>query len=135
MGKAAGRNGVLYLAVTSGGTASPFTYLKSFKFEAKTDRIDTTSFQDTSKTYVSGLPDSTASYEGFWDTSLGFSNHAAYQAAVDGSARKWYFYPVGGSTPYLAGTGYFDASFNYTVSGAIEMSGSMSAATPTFTSG
>lgn len=133
MAKIHGRNGILYLAVTNGGTASPFTYLTSFKVDAKTDRTDVTSFGDTTKTYLSGLPDSTASYDGFWDTSLGFSNHAAYKAAGDGLARKWYFYPDStNAAQYLAGTGYWDASFDFSVQEAIKISGTFSAATPTF---
>lgn len=130
-----GRYGVLYVSITSGGSAQPLLYTKSFNLDAKTDRVDVTSFQDTSKVYVAGLPDSTASIDGFWDSSAGFANFSLYQAAVDGIARKWYFYPAGGASPFAAGTGYFDCSFSQSVDGAVAIKGTMSAATPTFTSG
>lgn len=135
MARVHGRNGVLYVAVTSGGAATPLTYIKKFSFDAKTDRVDVTSFGDTAKTYVAGLPDSSGSFDGFWDTTLGYSSHAAYQSAVDGYARKWYFYPVGGAATFQAGTAFFDCSFDYDVENAVAIKGTFSAATPTFVSG
>ncbi len=81
---------------------------------------------------MSGLPDSTATFDGFWNDSLGFATHGAYQAAVDGVARKWYFYPnTSAASVYLFGTGFFDASFDFSVSDVVKMSGTYSAATPT----
>lgn len=135
MARIAGRSGVLYVAVTSGGAATPLTYIKKFALEASTERYDVTAFQDTSRVYTAGLPDSSGSFDGFHDDTLGFANFSAYQSAVDGIARKWYWYPKGGAAPYAAGTGFFDASFDEDVQGVVTIKGTFNAATPTFTSG
>ena len=128
MGKIAGRNARLYVAVASGALASPLVAIKSFTLSGESERYDSTSFGDTSKTYVAGLPDSSGSFSGFYDS----TDSGTFTAAGDGVARSWYFYPSTTNTgQYWFGTGYFDYSISADVGGVIEVSGNFSAATST----
>jgi len=126
MAKLAGRNGALYMALTSGGTAEPVAYLSKWSVNFQTDKIDVTSFQDTTKTYVAGLPDFDGAYTGWYDN----ATVQMYTAATDGVARKFYLYPSSAATTqYWFGTAFFDYSIDVGVEDAISVSGSFKAAT------
>lgn len=129
MARIAGRNARLYLAIASNGSAEPIASISKFTLSGATERFDATCFGDTTKTYVSGLPDSSGSFSGIYDTSV----NATFTAAQDGIARKFYFYPdtVGAVTAYYFGTGFFDFSADFDVAGLAGVSGNFSAATPT----
>lgn len=121
-----GRQGRLYVAITSGGTAEPVANLNSFTFNAATDKVETTVFGDSNKTYVSGLPDAQGTFSGFYDTATA----QTYTAASDGVARKFYLYPTTAATgTYWFGTGLFDFSIDGSTSDAVKLSGSFNAAT------
>lgn len=130
MARVAGRNGALYAAITSGGTAEPIAYLTQWTLDQSTDRTDVTSFGDTTKTYVSGLPDAQGTYSGWYDTATA----QLYTAASDGIARKFYLYPdrsAGSAGTYWFGSAFFDFSIDTSVDGAVSISGSFAAATAT----
>lgn len=128
MARIASRNARLYLAIASNGTAEPVASIKSFELNGSTDRYDSTCFGDTGKTYVAGLPDSSGSFAGVYDTDV----NPTFSASSDGVARKWYFYADATSTSsYFFGTGFFDFSARFDVGGLAETSGTFSAATPT----
>lgn len=124
MARIHGRNGALYVSLTSGGTAEPLAYTKKWSVDFKTDRQDVTAFQDTGKVYVSGLPDASGSFDGFYDTATA----GTYTAAVDGLARKFYLYPTTSSVgTYFYGTAFFDFSIDTDVAGAVTYKGTWSA--------
>jgi hypothetical protein len=126
MSRIAGRNGRLYANTTSGGTAEPVTFLNNWSINFTTDRIETTAFGDTGKTYVAGLPDASGDYSGFYDD----ATNQFYTAAIDGVARKFYLYPsTATNTQYFFGTAVFDFNVNAAVDGAVEVSGSWAAST------
>lgn len=129
MARIAGRNARLYLAIASNGTAEPIASIGKFTLSGATERFDATAFGDTTKVYVSGLPDSSGSFSGIYDTTV----NATFAAAQDGVARKWYFYgdTIGAVTQYFFGTGFFDFSTDFDVAGLAGVSGNFSAATPT----
>lgn len=128
MARIASRNARLYLAIASNGTAEPVASIKSFELNGAQDRYDATCFGDTTKTYVAGLSDSSGSFTGVYDTTV----NPTFQAAGDGIARAWYFYPVASTnTSYFFGTGFFDFSTKFDVNGLAETSGNFSAATST----
>ena len=128
MARIASRNARLYLAIASNGTAEPVASIKSFELNGSTDRFDATCFGDSTRTYVSGLADSSGSFSGVYDTSV----NPTFLAGQDGVARKWYFYADATvNTSYFFGTGFFDASLKFDVGGLAETSGTFSAATPT----
>ena len=128
MARIAGRNGMLYMNLTSAGTAEPVAYLNNWSLDFATDKIDVTAFGDTTKIYVSGLPDCQGTYAGFYDD----ATVQMYTAASDGVARKFYLYPSTSLvTQYWYGTGLFDMSIDGTVDGPVAVSGSFAAASVT----
>ena len=64
----AGRTGVVYIAIESAtGVATNTIKLNAWTINRATDKFEVTSFADTNKTYVQGLPDVQGSISGFWD--------------------------------------------------------------------
>ena len=128
MARIAGRNGRLYMNLTSGGTAEPVTFLNSWALNFSSEKIDVTSFGDTSMVYVAGLPDAQGTYAGFYDD----ATVQMYTAATDGVARKFYLYPsTTNNGQYWFGTGIFDTNIDASVDGAVAISGSFAAASVT----
>lgn len=127
MARIAGRNGSLYLALTSGGTAEPAAFIKSWSIDFATGRYKVTAMGDSGEVYVAGLPDAKGDFAGFYDN----STVQMYQAAVDGVARKFYLYPDRSGTPgqYFLGTAFFDLSIDGDVEGPVAVKGSWNAAT------
>jgi hypothetical protein len=115
-----GRNGALYAdtaatAVTSGVTQL-VAQMADYSVDQARDRVETTSFGDTTKTYVAGLADASGTINGFYND----ASSAAFILA-DGSTRYFYLYvdssstarmaPISGSGKgYWYGTGTFDIS-------------------------
>lgn len=127
MARRHGRNGRLYLGIaTSAADPESVAYLSQWSAEFGTDTAEVTSFGDSNKVYVTGLPDAQGSFSGFWDDSTAQS----YTAALDGVARKFYLYPDISNAPgvYWYGTGFFDFSIDVQVDGAISTSGNWRAA-------
>jgi hypothetical protein len=119
---------MLYMGLTSAGTAEPVAFLNTWSLAFATDKIEVTAFGDVTKTYVAGLPDMQGQYHGFYDT----ATVQMYTAATDGVARKFYLYPTTATTTqYWYGTGIFDMSIDAAVDGAVEISGGFAAATAT----
>jgi hypothetical protein len=121
-----GRKGRLYVDTSAGGTgnAKPIANLNSWSINQTTDRTETTSFGDVTKTYVAGLRDAQGDFSGFWDTDGELYN------TTDGNPRKFYLYETTDNTgKYWYGTGTFDITTSAQVSGAVEVSGSWAAAT------
>jgi len=132
MARIAGRNGILYASMTSGGLASPIAFLNHWSLDFAVNIIDVTSFGDVSKVNVAGLPDVKGSYSGFYDN----ASAQLYTAATDGIARNFYLYPDRGTiTQYWYGPGVFDMSLDGTVDGAVTISGNFAAAGPVFKAG
>jgi hypothetical protein len=120
-----GKSGRLYAAIASGGNAEPIAYLNSWSIDFSTDKADVTAFGDTNKVYVSGLPDSSGSFGGFYDDATA----QLYTAAQDGVARKFYLYPSNATTgQYWYGTALFDFSVTSGVADAVAISGNWNAA-------
>jgi hypothetical protein len=122
-----GRNGQLKVDQSAGanGSASTVANLTTFDIQQTRDKTEVTSFGDTTKTYVAGLADASGSFSGYWDSAGGL------QAVADGVARKFYLYPsTTVQTSYWFGTATFDITVSTSVGGAVEVSGSWSAATP-----
>jgi len=121
-----GRKGRVYIDNTSAGTgsATPIANLNTWGLDSTTDKTEVTSFSDTSKTYVVGLPDGSISFGGFWDTAAGSQYNITTSVAA---GRKFYLYPSTDNAQYFFGLAHFDLSITQTVSGAVEISGTGSA--------
>lgn len=125
MARIHGRRARVYLAVTSGGTAEPIPFISSYEISFETEKADVTAFGDNNKVYVSGLPDASGEFSGFYDD----STVQTYTAATDGQPRKFYLYPSTlTNTQYWFGTILPDFSVNGAVDGATEVSSSWNAA-------
>lgn len=131
MARLHGRTGRLYADFSSagGGSASPVASLNNWSCDFTTEKVEVTSFGDSGRQYLAGLPDSSGAFAGYYDEGAA----SAYAAAIDvsaNSARKFYLYPTTNSTSiYWFGTAFFDASYSAAVDGAIELSGNWSAST------
>lgn len=128
MAKIAGRRGRVYVGLASdSATAEPVANLSQWSLSGSSDQLDATSFGDTTKTYVLGLPDASGSFSGFYDT----ASDQLYTASQDGLARKTYLYPDTNSTgTYWFGTAFWDFSIDVPVGGVVSISGSFVASTP-----
>lgn len=126
MARKHGRAGRLYLDLTGAGSAESVAFLKKWSLKATTDKTDVTSFDDSNKTYLPGLPDATGEFEGYHDDATA----QTYTAATDGTARKFYLYvdkTVSGK--YFFGTAFFDYEIETPVDGPVTIKGSWNAAT------
>lgn len=126
MARRHGRNGRVYMEITSGGTASSVTFIADWSLNFTTDRVDVTGMGDTNKVYVAGLPDAKGTYSGFFDDATA----QMYTAATDGLARKFYLYPdvTNAAGVYWFGTSFFDFSVAGGVEKAVTITGSFDAA-------
>jgi hypothetical protein len=126
MAREHGARGRVYLGITSAGTAEAVAFQNGWTFNAVTDKQDVTSFGDTNKAYVVGLPDASGTFSGFFDD----ATQQAYTAASDGVARKFYLYPNIAQAPgtYWFGTVFPDFSTAGGVSGAVTTSSNWVAA-------
>jgi len=124
----AGRNGRLYAAIASGGTAEPIAFLNKWSLKSNSDRFEVTAMGDSGKTYVQGLPDAQGTYAGFYDNATA----QLYTAAIDGVSRKFYLYPdTTLNTQYWFGTAFFDFNVDGDVGGSVNIDGTFAAATVT----
>lgn len=128
MSRIHGRKGQLYVGLASDtAVATPVTFLSSWSIDFATDKVDVTAFGDTNKVYVSGLPDASGSFGGFYDDATA----QLYTASQDGLARRFYLYPTNADTgDYWYGTALFDFSSSGAVSDAVTVSGNWAAASP-----
>ena len=129
MARIAGTTGRLYVGIASSAAAAePVAYISKMSLEFATDDLEVTAMGDVNKVYVSGMPDCTGSFSGFYDDATA----QTYTAARDGSARNFYWYPKTPSNtgPYWFGTGLFDFSIETDIGGAVSVSGNFKAASP-----
>lgn len=129
MARIHGRSGKLYVGIASDtAAAEAIAFVSKISLNFETDDVEVTAFGDTNKVYVSGLPDCSGSFSGFYDDATA----QTYTAATDGLARKFYWYPKTASTagPYWFGTAIFDFSVEAGVSDSVTISGTFKAASP-----
>jgi hypothetical protein len=120
-----GRRGVIYMDIAGGGAASALPFFAKWSIKFGTDKTDVTAMSDLNKIYVSGLPDASGDFSGFYDDATA----QTYTAATDGVARAFYLYPsTAKATQYFFGTVLVDFSVNGDVGGAVEVSASWNAA-------
>lgn len=127
MARIAGRRGRIYIAIASGAAASPLPFIATWAINFVTDKFEVTTLDDTTKVYVSGLPDASGTFAGFYDDATA----QTYTAATDGVARNLYLYPSLATVgQYWFGTVLPDFSVDGDVGGSVKVSASWAAATP-----
>ena len=96
MARLHGSRGALYASITSGGTAEPIAFLNAWEISFETDKVDVTAFGDSNHIYVSGLPDASGTFGGFYDD----ATPQLYTAAQDGVGNQvGWCVPRGGIEP------------------------------------
>ena len=80
---------MVYVGIASGAAASPVAYMNDWTINFTVDQPEVTAFGDLNKIYVSGLPDASGEFSGFYDD----ASRQLYTAARDGVARNFYLYP------------------------------------------
>jgi hypothetical protein len=121
----AGRNGRIYIALASGGTAEPLNFVAKWSLDFSTPKFDMTAMGDVNQVSGSGLPAAKGSFSGFYDN----ATVQTYTAATDGVARKFYLYPdLGTATQYWFGTVFPDMKIDSDVAGPVAMSAAFESA-------
>src|SRR4051812_17550787 len=102
MARLGGKNGRIYMGLANAAaTAEPVQGVARWSLNQTTDKPEVTALGDTNKVYVADLPDSSGSFEGFYDD----ATVQTYTAAQDGQPRKFYLYPNNATaTQYWFGT-------------------------------
>lgn len=121
-----GKKARVLLGTTAGGVAVTVASMATWSLSAKTDRAPTTSFGDTNKTTVAGLPEYTGDFSGFFDD----SDSTLFTAAALLAGVNCYLYPdfTNAPTKYWYGTANVDYEINTDVNDAVKISASWSAA-------
>jgi hypothetical protein len=123
-----GRNGQVYLSVTSGGVATPLPFQASWTMSKAVDKSEVTAFGDPNKVYVAGLPDSSGDFGGFMDA----GTSQTYIAASDGLPRNFYLYwdAVNDPNSYWYGQILPDFSADGAVGGPVNFKSTWNASGP-----
>ena len=126
MARRHGRNGQVYVGLTSGAAASALPFQASWSINMNVDKQDVTAFGDGNKVYVAGLPDASGDFSGFMDD----ATSQTYVAAVDGLARNFYLYPdaTNAANVYWFGTILCDFSADGAVAGPVNFKSTWAAA-------
>lgn len=120
-----GRQGVVYISTSASGTATNVIKLSAWSLNRETDKIEITSFGDSNKTYVQGLPDLKGSFSGFWDD----SETKPFSAAASTDGCKVYLYPSATApSKFASGTAWMDTSIEVGVNGAVSITSNFVAA-------
>ena len=119
-----GRKGRLYLATSAAGTAIPVASLSNWTLDYSTDKEETTSFGDSNKTYVQGLPDVSVEFSGFWDD----TDTTVKTASLSSDGGKAYLYvSTDAASKYAYGPCWVDYSIEVPVDGPVTVSGTITA--------
>lgn len=120
MAARAGRNGRIMLDTSSAGTGSAVAISKKNKWsvDGSTDQIDVTSFGDTTKSSVTGLPNNSGDFGGYWDD----ADTNIFNAWGSSVGRKLYLYPdfSNDAGTYYFTTAFISAKMEGDVSGAVQ---------------
>lgn len=119
-----GKGGVVYMSSSGTGVAANVASLTEWTVNFATDKVETTSFGDTNKTYVQGLKDVQGTINGFFED----TQDALFDGADSADGVKLYLYPTAlVPTVYFYGPAWVDASINDSVSGAVTIAANFSA--------
>lgn len=129
MNRIHGKHGSIKLDPTGvgGPTAVVVASMKSFTIDMSTDTADVTSFGDTNKTYVVGLPDLKGNLGGFWDS----DDPDIFDVAMGGKKGFLELIPDTTNATFLwHGLAFLNMSIDVASDGAVTSSGNYVAAGP-----
>jgi len=118
-----GKDGAIYLGGPVSGGGTKVSNRTEWSLQRNRDYVDATTFGNTNKTYLAGLPNLQGNYNGLLDV----SGDLLFSAAASG-AQSLYLYADdgtnGGSAILVAhGSGFLDATINSSITDAVKISG------------
>lgn len=124
MARHSGRNGRVLMSI-DGNEPDAILSLNAWNIDATTDTIEVTSFGDTNRVYVQGLPNLTGSFSGFWDD----DETKLFIGARSSDGVFLYLYPDTANNPgsYFYGPAWINASISTGVGDAVTISCDFSA--------
>lgn len=124
MSRYAGKTGLVYLSTSGTGAATSIAQLTNWTLDMTTDKLDTTCFGDTNKTYVASWKDIKGTFKGLWND----ASDDIFTASDSSDGAKVYLYPASTAiTKYFYGPAWVDASVQNDVNGRVEISGEFAA--------
>jgi len=122
-----GRNGLVYLSVHNGDLASALAYQSAWSIDFVPDKVETTTFTSTQRTWIAAMPDVSGTFTGFCDD----ATSQTYMAATDGLPRSMYLYPDSRNLgQYFSGTVLADLATTGGVTTAVGVTANWVAAGP-----
>lgn len=128
MARKHGKFGQVLMDETGGSPYTPTALgdLNAWTLDMATDRVEVTSFGDTNKQRVAGLPDFSGTFGGFWNSTTSprifdvvLAGTPAFLRLVPGSDEPTY---------YFEGLANLDGSLDVSATGAVTFSGNWDAA-------
>lgn len=115
-----GKNGAIYLGAAKGSGGIKVATKTEWTLQRNRDYVDATTFGDTNRTYLAGLPNVQGTFAGLLDVSGDLLLNAATSDAT-----QIYLYADDGSSPILIanGPGFIDGTVNANVTDAIRYTG------------
>jgi hypothetical protein len=101
--------------------------LSSTTSHALSGPTEVTSFGDTNKVYIQGLPDVAGTFAGFWNDTDATLQTAA--SSADG-AKLYLYTSTDAASRYAYGPAWIDVSYTTSVGDAVKISGSFAANGP-----
>lgn len=115
-----GKNGAIYLGGAKGSGGVKVAVKTDWTLQRNRDYVDATSFGDTNKTYLAGLPNVQGTFAGFLDVSGDILLNAATSDAT-----QIYLYAEDGTSDILIanGPGFIDGNVQTSVNDAVRYTG------------
>lgn len=115
-----GKNGAIYIGGAKGSGGIKVATKTEWTLQRNRDYVDATTFGDTNKTYLAGLPNVQGTFAGLLDVSGDVLLNAATSDAV-----QIYLYADDGTSAVLVanGPGFIDGTVNVSVNDAIRYTG------------
>ena len=115
-----GKNGAIYLGGAKGSGGVKVATKTEWTLQRNRDYVDATTFGDTNRTYLAGLPNVQGTFAGILDVSGDLLLNAATSDAT-----QIYLYADDGASPILIanGPGFIDGSVTASVTDAIRYTG------------
>lgn len=127
MARIHGSRGQVKMDPAGGASGVVVANLNAWTLDMSRDRVDVTSFGDTNKTSVQGLPNYSGTLSGFWDA----TSVAIFQVALGTVAPFLTLIPDSLAPTFLfKGLAWLDASINVSANGAVTIGGKFDAAGP-----
>lgn len=115
-----GKNAAIYLGGAKGSGGVKIATKTDWTLRRNRDYVDATTFGDTNRTYLAGLPNVEGTFAGLMDVSGDLLLNAATSDAT-----QIYLYADDGASPILLanGPGFIDGNINASVTDAVRYTG------------